>query len=1022
MKKILFIISSLITANIIAQSFINHNNITTSSAPRSTDIVYLVDTDNDGDKDILAFNSGYSLNFFLMENKGDNTFESIREIDVPDSWMNNGYVDFKVGYINNDSLIDIVYSYHWYDCKLKWIENLGDNEFKYNPTCLNWYSSSSSTAKFLLHDLNGDNLDDIITKTADNIKVKISQGDGSFNPNFEIEDEGKLRSFACSDIDNDNDLDIIFNKRDPYRFGAYLNNGNGEFDSTIIIDSITDVQIYDYTIFDTDNNGYPDIISLFYDTIFTLKNIDGYNFERTYQYKNPMFSSYSIHTLDIEGDGDLDIINYNWDLLENKGNNNFVFKDNNDIIINYYGFDIGDLNENGVSDIIFGHYSGAIAYVEDFSNDSVLNWKTLTSKVLIPIYPQVIDFDGDSIKDLCILDKGVRFVSFKNNGKGEFNDTLAAKILHSSSNGSCFFDINHDGLIDIISYNDYSYSADTSHFKIARNIGNGEFFHIWIDDFNSTKHSFSHFIDYDNDGILNSILVNDWGDDDYVLIFDINTDFSMYITDTIYLGLYSSINDVLVSDIDINGENDLIFRSDDIIYLAYNIDGTFSNNISKTIQLPDEIQDMAIADLNQSLFPEMIVLLEGELYVYEDFNGYEYEKLYVLELDDEYHNLVISDLNYDNIDELFLTSSSKSILISNLTSISNQSKDYDYSLPDYLYDNQNPLIYGDMDLDGDMDLICTDRGISNISWFENSFILQNFPMQNAIWTEQNAMYESNPAQTWTSLYKTESDTILNGKLYTNVYEYRIDPVLFDTVKNLYTSIRQEILQKKVYVIRHYLNDESEKLLLNFNVEEGDTVVLNAYHWNLNPYFNDSSFIVDSIRPLELTNGEPSRKHFLSNHDNGYPLNLELIEGVGSLVHPFGPKNDLLTKFSGISSELCCPEQLLCLTVDDEQVYQLSEESVCGDLEVWTSLQELTNRNFFDIYPNPTKEKLNINLLRSPQNAYEVSIYNNIGRKLISRSFEKQQVTLDIQNLNTGIYFLAISNGNECSTVKFVVID
>jgi len=69
-----------------------------------------------------------------------------------------------------------------------------------------------------------------------------------------------------------------------------------------------------------------------------------------------------------------------------------------------------------------------------------------------------------------------------------------------------------------------------------------------------------------------------------------------------------------------------------------------------------------------------------------------------------------------------------------------------------------------------------------------------FPMLDATWTEQNEIYE--PIQTWTSLYKTETDTLLLNNTYRNIYEYYIHPNSFDTIRELYASIRQDTAKKK----------------------------------------------------------------------------------------------------------------------------------------------------------------------------------------------------------------------------------
>ena len=100
-----------------------------------------------------------------------------------------------------------------------------------------------------------------------------------------------------------------------------------------------------------------------------------------------------------------------------------------------------------------------------------------------------------------------------------------------------------------------------------------------------------------------------------------------------------------------------------------------------------------------------------------------------------------------------------------------------------------------------------------------------FPLENSTWTEQNAIFEDYPPQTWTSLFVTENDTLINDISYCNVYEYYLNPSTFDTIRKLYSSVRQDTTAKEVFIIRHYLDEEFERVLLSFNHAVGDTVLL-----------------------------------------------------------------------------------------------------------------------------------------------------------------------------------------------------
>ena len=79
---------------------------------------------------------------------------------------------------------------------------------------------------------------------------------------------------------------------------------------------------------------------------------------------------------------------------------------------------------------------------------------------------------------------------------------------------------------------------------------------------------------------------------------------------------------------------------------------------------------------------------------------------------------------------------------------------------------------------------------------------------------------------------------------------------------------------------------------------------------------------------------------------------------------------------------------------------------CGTASIDDS--EITS---FSIYPNPTKEYLNIDC-----SSFEsVSIYNILGKELIKESNNR----INVSSLSKGVYFLKVSDGVNSSTKKFI---
>lgn len=293
-----------------------------------------------------------------------------------------------------------------------------------------------------------------------------------------------------------------------------------------------------------------------------------------------------------------------------------------------------------------------------------------------------------------------------------------------------------------------------------------------------------------------------------------------------------------------------------------------------------------------------------------------------------------------------------------------------------------------------------------------------FPMLDATWTEQNEIYE--PPQSWTSLYKTETDTLLLNNTYRNIYEYYIHPNSFDTIRELYASIRQDTAGKKVYVIRHYFSEKQEKLLLDFDLNVSDTVILSAYYWDLFSHATDSVYIVDSISETTLNNNQTTNVFYLSSMNTYFPVTLVLIEGVGSLTNPFG------VAFGGFNKELrqrefCCPRYLLCLTLGGEQRYVYNDAASCGELSVWTSIVAEYSNTIINIYPNPVENFCTLKI--NPENTLEklFKIYSILGEEVYVTRFLENNTQIDLSSLKPGIYISQLWQKETLMSTKKIIV-
>ncbi|NQX86624.1 MAG: T9SS type A sorting domain-containing protein [Flavobacteriaceae bacterium] len=122
---------------------------------------------------------------------------------------------------------------------------------------------------------------------------------------------------------------------------------------------------------------------------------------------------------------------------------------------------------------------------------------------------------------------------------------------------------------------------------------------------------------------------------------------------------------------------------------------------------------------------------------------------------------------------------------------------------------------------------------------------------------------------------------------------------------------------------------------------------------------------------------------------------------------------------------------------DDTVYRIYFTSFSGsstgdltfnfeDVTSVLSMEEVTEEVTFGIYPNPSVDK-KINLVydnRLDANNNEVAIFSTTGQKVFQSSLNKNSgfynKTLDLSNLNTGVYMLKFTSGAYSATKKIIL--
>lgn len=233
---------------------------------------------------------------------------------------------------------------------------------------------------------------------------------------------GISNATVARDLDNDQDIDLLIGNNGQNRI--LLNNGNARFindDSRIPqrLDLTQDLEVGDLT-----GNGFPDIVVANEndDNRILINSGSGFYFDQTGE-RLPVIGGIEetreVELADIDGDGDLDIYFSNVQLFESGANpqdrllvNNGrgVFTDVTSSQLpqkttNTFDTDFLDIDGDGDLDILTGNFNGGVRV---FLNDGTGNFTDNTENWLPENFnPRAVDFEiadynGDQLPDIYI--------------------------------------------------------------------------------------------------------------------------------------------------------------------------------------------------------------------------------------------------------------------------------------------------------------------------------------------------------------------------------------------------------------------------------------------------------------------------------------------------------------------------------------------------------------------------------------------------------------------------------------------
>lgn len=267
--------------------------------------------------------------------------------------------------------------------------------------------------------------------------------------------------------------------------------------------------------------------------------------------------------------------------------------------------------------------------------------------------------------------------------------------------------------------------------------------------------------------------------------------------------------------------------------------------------------------------------------------------------------------------------------------------------------------------------------------------------ENMTWStlEVHCMPNGNNYSTY--YIRFAEDTLIDGLTYKRMWHCSEES---QTNWNLYGFIREDE-DNKVYLRPP---DYIEGLVYDFGCNVGDTVET----WNI--YLNNDSlhFVVTDIDSVLLLDGYRKRITLLEYNNM---LEEVWVEGLGSY---YGILNSGNNAYGGA----CGAYEALCFEREGDLIYQHPEYNTCYyDFSVNTA--EFADERI-SIYPNPAQDYVYLDYTEDGNR--EIELYDIAGKVFFKKFVSGNKVLLNLQELESGIYFIKVVSDNSHPTFKVIV--
>ncbi|MEZ5464677.1 MAG: FG-GAP-like repeat-containing protein [Lysobacteraceae bacterium] len=695
-----------------------------SAEDNTTFSLALGDLDGDGDLDLVTGTSSGRLSTW-QRNNGSGVFESV---GTPIGNSTNSAEAVTLADVDADGDLDVLLA----------------NAFAHNLLYLNDGSggfpavgrvvgttSGDYTRDAQFADIDGDGLLDLIVANDGNptrlfLSGAVDGWIGGINLGNEVE---STREVALGDVDGDGDLDVVAaNNGQPNRL--YLNDGYGGFPATgTAIGSESD-KTYAVALGDVDGDGDLDLIagSSLGDATRLYFNDGSGAFSGTGTVIDSGDNVLTLALGDLDRDGDLDLVlgNQNSVVHPTDAINRYYLNDGNGgFSANNLGSDaqttnsivLSDVDGDGDLDILVGNNGTNRLYLNDGSAVFPATGTPIGSETDLTSDLVLGDIDSDGDLDLIVANSGASMKRYMNLGGGTFSATgtdLGGGTEYASR--VTLGDIDADGDIDLLAANTTGLGN-----LIYLNSGNGSFSATGMPFSSDTNFGTGSFVlaDLDRDGDLDLVVGNSGETNKRYF----NGGRGAFRPATTFDSDADTTSSLAFGDVDGDGDVDVItgnLGQTNKLYL--NDGGDFPLTGTPIGSETDSTLSIALGDVNLDGALDLIVGNSGQTnkrYLNNGSGGFPATGTAIGGELDTTRSIALGDLNHDGkLDVVAVNGSGQT----NKRYLNNGSGGFPASGTPFGEDdtgNASAVALGDIDGDGDLDIVVGKVAGVASKWYEN---------------------------------------------------------------------------------------------------------------------------------------------------------------------------------------------------------------------------------------------------------------------------------------------------------------